>query len=185
MKKLFQDALQKLGIFFLLNIAVILVYVLVWILFKIPVIGELTYRFIDIAALDAVLYLLYAISYYVFIALLIFRNSSARAAYLNATADEKYSFKREVLDYFRENFASDIIASTALSAISFLLLGVFSTNKFLRLVFLAQYSISHFVGVIGGALFYAIFTALFTFALTALAQMAWNKGRLGGNTENK
>ena len=185
MKKLFQDALQKLGIFFLLNIAVILVYVLVWLLFKIPVVSELTDRFIDTAALDALLYLLYAISYYAFIALLILKNYSARAAYLNATADEKYSFKREVLDYFRENFASDIIASTALSAISFLLLGVFSTNKFLRLVFLTQYSISHFIGVIGGALFYAIFTALFIFALTALAQMAWNKSRLGDKTENK
>lgn len=184
MKKFLYDVLQKLGIFFLLNLAVILVYFLVWLVFKIPVINELTDRFIDIKALDTVLYLLYGASYYVFASILICKNPSTRAAYLNATANEDYSFKRDVKEYIRAAFASDILASTALSLIAFLILGVFNTNKFFRLVFLPEYSLSYFMGTFGAAVFYAIFTAAFVFIVTVSAQFVWNRKRLGGKAQN-
>ncbi len=184
MKRILYDVLQKLGIFFLLNFAVILVYFLVWLVFKIPVINEINDRFVDKNTLNTVLYLLYAVSYYIFAALIVCKNSSARTAYLNATADNGYSFKRDVGEYMRGSCISDMIASVLLSAISFAFIGIFDTSKFLRLLLLPQYSLSYFIGIFGGAVFYAIFTAFFVFAITVSAQFIWNKKRLGGKTQD-
>ncbi len=180
MKRFFTDFLQKLGIFFLLNIAVILVYFIIALFFKIPVVDELAARFADAKALDTALYVLYALSYYFFLALLICKNSSARTAYLNVTADEGYSLKRELCQYIREFFLSDIFASTVLSAISFAFIGLFDTNKFVSLIFLPQYSLFSLSGLAFGAIFYAAFTAIFIFAVTMCAQKVWAKNRLSG-----
>ncbi len=180
MKRFFTDFLQKLGIFSLLNIAVIFVYFIVYLFFKIPVVDELTARFADPKALDTVLYALYVVCYYLFLALLICKNSSARTAYLNATSGEEYSFKREALRYIREFFASDILASAVLSLISFLLIWLLGENKLVSFIFLPQYSLYSFSGLVFGAVFYAVFTAIFVFAVTVFAQKVWAKKRLGG-----
>ena len=182
MKGFLKETFSRLGIFLLLNVPVILVYILVSLFFKIPVVDELADRFANAKLLEGVLYALYAVVYFVILALLICKNSSARSAYLNATAGEKYSFKGELASYSRETLTVDIAACTVLAVAVFALLAVFNKNGILAVIFLPQYSLLRMMSTVGAAIFYAAFTPIFTGALTLISQKIWNKNRLGGNS---
>ena len=188
MKRFFNDFLLKLGAFFLLNIPVILIYFVVAIIFKLPILDELIDMLSDKSpvfeyAFNAVIYFIYVAFYYLILYFSVYKNNSARVAYLNATANEKYSFTDEAKQYFKTYTLGDTLAAVAVSAISFLLLGIFNTNKFLRVIFITQYSLSQLVGIEAAAVLYAVFTVIFIFFTTVMSQYIWNKNRLGGKAE--
>ncbi|MBP3333897.1 MAG: hypothetical protein J6M35_07620 [Clostridia bacterium] len=185
MKRFFSDFLLKTGVFLLLNLPVILVYFVVSIVFKFPVLDELVDMISDKSAVfeyafNTVLYILYVAVYYLILYLAIFKNNSARVAYLNATASEEYSFKGEAIQYLKSFFLSDLFAAVLVCTISFVLIGTFSENKFLRVLFITEYSLSQIIGTMAAAVFYLLFTSLFIFFATVTSQYIWNKNRLCG-----
>ncbi|MBE6607471.1 MAG: hypothetical protein E7633_02795 [Ruminococcaceae bacterium] len=185
MKRFFSDFLLKFFTFLFLNLPVILVYFAVALIFKFPVLDELVGRLSENSpelksVLGAVLYFIYVAAYYVILYLSVYKNNSARVAYINNTANESYSFASEVKEYFRAFFVSDLLASCVVSLISFTLLGAFATNKFFRVIFITQYGMSQLVGMEVATVLYALFTNVFVFFTTVISQYVWNKNRLGG-----
>ena len=181
MKSKFYDLLQKIGFLFLLNIAVILVYLLVSIFFKIPVLRELSERVIEQTTLEKILFALYGVSYYVILALAIFKNSSAKRAFLNATAESGYTLRDGVLDYFKNYFMSDTLAVAVMSVISYALLGMLDIG-FVKLLFLPQLALFAFFAN-AACLVYLILTLMLNLVFTLTAQYIWNKNRLSGRRD--
>ena len=66
------------------------------------------------------------------------------------------------------------------AAFGLFLIGTFSENKFLRVLFITEYSLSQIIGTVAAAVFYLLFTSLFIFFATVTSQYIWNKNRLGG-----
>ncbi len=185
MKRFFSEFLLKVCTFLLLNLPVILVYFIVAIIFKLPILDELIDMLSDKSpafgyAFNALLYFVYVAVYYLILYLTIYKNNSARVAYLNSTANKEYSFAFEAKQYLKSFFLSDALAAVVVSAASFALLGIFDTNKFLRVIFITEYSLSQLVGIEIAAVLYALFTTLFMFFAAVISQYVWNKNRLGG-----
>ena len=184
MKSKFYDILQKLGFLFLLNIAVILIYLLVAIFFKIPVMREIADRLFDKSLFEKTLFAIYGVSYYVILALAIFKNTSAKRAFLNATAESGYTPGDGVTDYLGNYCTGDIVAAFIMSVISFALLGVAGDFGLIRIAFLPQLAFEVFFGIRGACLIYPLVTLALNFAFTISAQYIWDKNRLGDRRDS-
>lgn len=182
MKDKLYDILQKIGALFLLNIAVILVYLLISLFFKIPVVRELLERHTDSFVLVIVLLFFYCIVYYVIFALTVFKNSSAKRAFLNATAESGYTIRDGVLDYFKNYFMSDTLAVAVMSVISYALLGTLGKIGLVKIVFLPQLALSAFFAN-AACLVYLILTLTLNLVFTLTAQYIWDKNRLGSRKD--
>jgi len=183
MKKHFLGIFRKLGVLFLLNVATILVYLLAVIFFKIPVMSELSERLFDKNVLNTVLYAVYCVSYYLIFALTIFKNSSAKRDFLNATAESGYTLSDGVTDYLKNYFMSDLRTIVLMAVISYALLGPLGHIGFIRIVFLPQYALAELFGIGGASVIYLILTLVLNFVFTVSALYIWDKNRLGGRSD--
>lgn len=181
MKNKLYDILQKTGVLFLLNVAVILVYLVMALFIKIPVVNELLNRFADPVVLSIALLLVYCIAYYVILALAIFKNASAKRAFLNATAESGYTLRDGALDYFKNYFMSDTLAVATVSVIAYALLGMLDIG-FVKLLFLPQLALFGFFSN-GACVVYLVLTLALNFVLTLAAQYIWDKNRLGSRKD--
>ena len=184
-KRFFSEFLLKTCTFLLLNLPIILVYFVVAIVFKLPILDELIDMLSDKSSafaytFNALIYFVYVAVYYLILYLTVYKNNSAKVAYLNSTANKEYSFIGESKQYLKSFLLSDALASVLVSAVSFAFVGLFNTNKLLRLVFITEYSLTQLVGIEIAAVLYALFTTLFVFFAVIISQYVWNKNRLGG-----
>ncbi|MBO4355482.1 MAG: hypothetical protein J5850_01345 [Clostridia bacterium] len=176
-KVFFATFLEKLLYIVAANVMTVLVKIILNVII-IPIVDEAMRDSTDVAKANAlkIYAAVYVIAFIIFLAILVIKNPSTRATYLNDTYGKEYSFKNDLL---RISPLPLLCASALMALPMSLVLAIFGDIKVVPFFFVPYYSMWEIVrnpwlsfGIM------TILTAVAVMIFSLIAFMIWEKNRL-------